>query len=87
MPAQHLARGHAAPGKWIEDENPADVHVRALIGLLELEECGVQRGQVLTHREDARTVGCGVTTGENLSGGAACVIRATPRVAPENHGG
>jgi hypothetical protein len=42
------ARG-AAVGRRIENHDPADVHVGALVGLFELEERRVQRGQPIGH--------------------------------------
>src|ERR1039458_9342336 len=36
--ADLLVRGRAAARQRIEDHDPADVHVRALVGLFELEE-------------------------------------------------
>ncbi len=44
-----LARRRCATGRGIEDHDRADVHVRAVVGLLELEKGGVQCCQVLAH--------------------------------------
>ena len=52
--AQLLARRRATVRPRIEDHDHADVHVRALVGLLELEERRVQGCQVLAHGEDGK---------------------------------
>ena len=43
-----------AAGERIEDERRADVHVRALVELLKLEEHRVQHAQLLAHGLDSR---------------------------------
>ncbi len=47
--AQHGDIRGSAAGQWIEDERRADVHVRALVDLLQLEEHRVQHAELLTH--------------------------------------
>jgi hypothetical protein len=46
--ADLLQRGSPA-SMWFQDHDPADVHVGALIGLLELEEGRVEGGELLGH--------------------------------------
>ena len=50
--AELLARRRATVRPRIEDHDRADVHVRALVGLLELEERRIQGCQVLAHGEE-----------------------------------
>jgi hypothetical protein len=45
--AHLLESGRAAPGRGTEDENAADVHVRGMVGVLELEERAVEGAQAL----------------------------------------
>src|SRR3954447_10711859 len=47
--AERREVGRTLPGRRFEDEHAADVHVRGLVGLLELEEGRVQRAHVLGH--------------------------------------
>jgi hypothetical protein len=49
QPADRLEGRRAATGQRVEDHHAPDVHVRAGVGLLELEEGGVKRADVLGH--------------------------------------
>ena len=48
VPADLLQRGSPAR-VWLEDHDPADVHVGALVDLLQLEEGRVEGGELLAH--------------------------------------
>ena len=50
MAADRFERRRAAVLARVEDHHSADVHVRALVGLLELEEGRVERRQPLSQR-------------------------------------
>ena len=59
MADELLAGRHASVGSRLEDHDRADVHVRAVVDLLELEEGGVDRCEMLAHKDSPpRPVGC-----------------------------